>query len=548
MTTGNGIEVDASQKLDTVITKLSLNVLRRICMYLTGYKSEIELYKIGRDGLGVELSVNLDDIGVNHFLCTLCVLYPAALMKTSSGFKVKNGPLMWSIKDRILKSMAILIQHLSKDAEKETPFSGWKLIPGDNRKMWDHQRDTVNTMIRRHNNGKKGNIISIPTGMGKTLIVMEFIRYLTDNNQFPSTCVYTLPPSAVDSIKVELDMFGIPYHEIDMRLASHIENKSLKKYVVNLIVHDHMRLNGMDEQLRDATADMFFIVDEFHKTMNDSIRTSLALEICRLSSNFIAMSGTIVLNTNVQAVINWLEQVVDFEVTTHNYFVAIGAMISKRVYTNIIVERIPIDVVMSNEEKEVYSHLVPHKLGGIAPNINLRAAMTLCYEACTLRMIDDILFYVGINEIPFVVANNIKHQHQIRSNLQAKGVSNVYLIGKDTPLTLNPGDQTDIQVVITTPTHSAGYTMTKCKVMIQTVTLGNQLTRDQLEGRLVRISQTSPNVVILTYHTGVLTYILNNYEKARTLSSLIKGFADLIDLNVESVIDQIKVDNVCFYI
>jgi hypothetical protein len=528
--TGVGIQDNASEELDRIITTYSVPVQRRVKMYMTGYKSDIELYKISRDGSSGEYQIAPEDIAVNHFLCAICVLYPAALVKVPIGFKVKNGPLLWSIRDHITSKLYTL------------PTIGvdkWIPIPGDGRKMWEHQIDSLQAMITRNQQGKKGHGLWLPVGCGKTLIVMAFVKYLLDNNLLPEYCVYTLPSSAIDSIKRELSGYGIPHHEIDMRVTARPESKLLKKYVVNLINHDHMRMNGMDEQLRNAANQMVFIVDEFHKTLNKTIRTSIALEVARLSMDFIALSGTLIKDNNAEDLIAWLEQIVSFEVTVHNYWVAIGALISKKVQTNVVVDRVDEDVPMDIDELTRYKLLVPAKLGGRAEHINIRGAVELCYGVVTKKMVDDAYFYVNSGEIPFVIANNVKHQNEICKLLYAKGVKNIHLITKDTPITLTSSDITQIQVVITTIRHSAGYTLTKCRVTLTSVYFSNEATREQLLGRTNRAGQLSPNVLLLTYHTGILTYILKNYEKARTLAQALKGFAQTIDVDAATVLANV---------
>ena len=537
-TSGEGIQENATVEFDRILATYSVEVLRRIRMYLVGYKSDIELYKISRDGSSVEYQVAIEDLAVNHFLCALCVLYPAALAKSSNGFKIRNGPLMWSLRDRISQKLYAVVDMTIDPVIKDngTIVTEWDIIKGDGRKMWEHQIDSLEAMIRRNLQNTKGHGLWLPVGCGKTLIVLSYIKYLLDNKRLSPYCVYTLPPSAIDSIKRELSNYGIPFHEIDMRLGSPVDNKTLKPYVVNLINHDHMRMNGMDDQLRQISNQMLFIVDEFHKTLNKTIRTSLSLEIARLSVDFIALSGTLIKDNNAEDLIAWLEQIVSFEVTVNNYWVAIGALISKKVQTNVVVDRVDIDVPMLPEELQEYRKTVPAKLGGTAAHINIRAAIEYCYTIVTRRMVTDIISYVQMGEIPFVIANSVKHQNAIRDALIAAGITRIHLITKDTPITLTPQDTTDIQVIITTIRHSAGYTLTKCRVTLTSVYFSNEATREQLLGRTNRAGQLSPNVLLITYHTGILTYLLKNYEKARTLAQALKGFAQTIEVDVDTVL------------
>ena len=71
--------------------------------------------------------------------------------------------------------------------------------------------------------------------------------------------------------------------------------------------------------------------------------------------------------------------------------------------------------------------------------------------------------------------------------------------------------------------------------MVTSVYFSNQATREQLEGRINRIGQTSPNVRIIIYHTGILSYIHEKYEKARTLSEALKGFAGEVGVDVATI-------------
>ncbi len=90
-------------------------------------------------------------------------------------------------------------------------------------------------------------------------------------------------------------------------------------------------------------------------------------------------------------------------------------------------------------------------------------------------------------------------------------------------------------MVITTKSHSEGYTLTKFRIMITSVYFSNQATREQLEGRINRIGQLSPMVRIHIFHTGILSYIHKRYEKARTLAAALKGFANEVGIDYKDI-------------
>lgn len=223
--------------------------------------------------------------------------------------------------------------------------------------------------------------------------------------------------------------------------------------------------------------------------------------------------------------------------TEKNYWVAIGALVSKKVQTRVIVDRKIIEIQMPGDIQERYYQLVPENLGGTARQIDFIGAINLCYEVVTRNIVDTTVEYVKMGEGVFVVAKDISHQQQIRDNLVMKGMDKnmIHLFDKDNQITLTPEYNGPVKVVITTKRHSEGYTLTKFRIMITSVYFSNQATREQLEGRINRIGQTSPNVLIIVYHTGILSYINEKYEKARTLSEALKGFAGEVGVDYKAL-------------
>lgn len=514
--TGDGISKDVGQMINSLLN-YDIIALRRLSMYLSGYKTEIKLNKISRDGGSVDYSVSPYDTIVNHLLGFIAYIYPAALEKITNGYKVKNGPLLWTIRDAINDQLQL-----------ENNINTFKWGEFDDRILKEHQREIVEKMIENHNKGKRGNIIWAPTGSGKTLCVLRYILAIP----MKKYCVYTLPASAIDSVKKEFDTHKIKYQIIDVN-AKPLANttKIILPNIINFIEHDQVK--KVADQLREHSSNMLFIVDEFHKALATTQRTSTILEIVSLCSEFIAMSGTIIKDENHEQLIAWLCYITNFEVTLTNYWVAIGALISKKFSTGITVERQDIEAEI--EDLEAYKAVVPVGVGGNARNINLPEALRLCYKSITKIIVQTAKQYIQVGEGLFIVAKDSTHQQELYNLLSPLGVG-IHLITRQTPITLEYTDTSNIKIVITTPSHNAGYTLTKFRVMLQTVYFSNQATRDQLESRLNRIGQMSDTIRIITIHGGILTYINTRYEKVRSLASAMKGFAD--DIGVEY--DELK--------
>lgn len=496
-TYGIGISANSDDRWVKLIEQSSVIVRRRLFHYLQAARSLIELYPISRTGEAQSYTVMPEDSEVNILLHSLAQLYPAALTVEKRGFRVGCGSLLWDLAKGILPA--------------PTYYSGWH-IPATNRSLWHHQ---VESLERMKSNQRRGYLLWIPVGLGKTLIVREYLRYLAEMGKLPKYCLYTLPPSALDSVKREFD--GVRTKVLDFRQGS--RSRVLEAGTINFVYHDHLRMVDLTEQANE----IFFIVDEFHKTLNPTQRTSSALELVRLSTGFIGLSGTIIKDTETQPLIQWLEQVVDFEVTESNYWVAIGALVSKRVQTRVVVERETVEVPLGED----YYSLVPKVLGGSSTQLKFRQALTLSYHAVEEELEQLVRDYQAIGEVVFVVTRDQAHQQRLAVALSDL---NVYLIGMNHSLTLLPGDKRGIEVVITTPKYAEGYTLTGSRVMLTGVWFSNQATREQLEGRLNRIGQPSDLIRVITVQAGLLSYVQRRYESARTLSEVMKGFADEIQI------------------
>jgi len=515
-TTGHGIEEYCFDWFDELISDMQPFILRRLLTTITGMATKINLQKIGRDGEGIDYTVYNYDTEVFRALCIMCNLFPAALEMEGIGFSIKNGPLFWKLRDLINEKIAELT---------EVDKVEWK-IKKDKRKMWEHQVDIVNTMKERNKEGKKGHLIWMQMGSGKSMCVTQYIRYLIKEKKMPEYVIWTLPTSAIDSISQEIEMAGLEYKLLDCRKH---QDSRIEKGVINIVRHDHLRLNDFDEQLKECAANTLFIVDEFHKTMNKTKRTSITLDIVKLSYDFIGLSGTIIKDNDVDQLIVWLQQICEFEVTKDNYWVAVGALISRKAETHVVVNREFVEV----EQDEDYYKIVPASLGGTASQINFRAALQMSYDAVTEEIINQAKKYLKKGEKVFIVAKDVDNQKYIASKLKKY---EVFMITNKNQITLGPEDEIDIDVVITTIRHCEGYTLSLLRIGITGCWFSNQSSRDQLLGRLNRLNQESDYIDWITVHSGILSFILEKYEKTRSLSESLRAFAK--DIGIEK--DEMK--------
>jgi len=326
-------------------------------------------------------------------------------------------------------------------------------------------------------------------------------------------------------------------YDKDMRKYANL-SCDMKPYTINMIEHDHLRECG--DTLAIKMSQSVFIFDEAHKALNDSIRTSVALNLSSLAQDTIALTGTPIIDTKTYKLIRWLERIVDFEVNEKNYWVATGAMIKYIVNTNIPVIEDNVLATFTPNEEEIYQNLVPPNLGGKNTNHkqeDIRKATEICYSVCTREMVHRTKMYLSQGKGVFVVARTADHQRELRKKIlnQVDDLEekDIFLIGKGKSLLLtreavDKDKVPDYRVVITTIRQSEGYTLTTLSAMVTSVYPSNNATREQIAGRINRPGQYAEDLIYTTVHAGILTYILEYHNDARNLSSVLKTISEQI--------------------
>lgn len=493
-------------------------ILKRLLMILSTFQNEIEMNRISRDGGSVKHSVSLDDIDVFHILRKISKLFPAALKLISPiKFKIKIPPLLWKIRE-ILREKVEMVK---------VEYKWSNIYDKKERIPWEHQKESISEMIKNRNN--PGHFIFMGVGLGKTYIVLSYLSKIVSITSI-KYIIYTLPKSAIKSVSNEIESFNLTINHI---IPLKNGNKEFKFGVVNLIEHDHLR--RVENELISIAGESIFIIDETHKCLNDTKRTTVALEVSRLSKQFIALTGTPVIDSKIYKLIWWLGQLVPYELNEYNFFVSVNAMVSRQVNTGVIASREEINVPLKDLEIK-YRNLVPIGIGGNnknPSNIDIKNAVEMCYDVVSIKMIDDCYDIVKNGNGVMLVAKNQKHLKQLNDMLIDKGIKkkDIFLLEKDNSIYLTDeevenNNVDDYKVVITTINKVEGYTLTRFHYMLTSVYPSNNASREQLEGRINRIGQRSKYVYYRIYHTGILTYILYNHNNAKNLSVALKGLVN----------------------
>jgi superfamily II DNA or RNA helicase len=535
---GSGVTNGCDKELTKKLKNTDNTIIRRTLTFITGYSAKIEMHNISRDGGGVVQSVISIDVAVYQFLLKLCELYPGALRPKEGQpgkFIVPSGPLLWHVTSKIK-------QYLSS---KKSGNKQWTVVNDKkNRILWKHQENALQAMINNHNNGNAGTFLWLKVGLGKTLIVLSYVKWLINNKKLPMYVIYTLPESAMNSVIKEIQQFSF---DINLLVPlKNIKNKKFPKGVtiiqgcnpepfkINLIASDG-NLRKCEDSLSAIASNALIIFDEVHKNMNDTKRTSVSLSLARLSKEFIAFTGTPVIDSKTYKLVAWLKMISKFEVNTENYLVAANDMITQPANTGVIVERVDHVAKMSKQLRDEYKTLVPASLGGTNANPmyqDWKRATDISYEASNRKMISQTLIYLNEGRRVMVVAKDTTHQNTLEKLFLQAGVDaeNLFVLRSNDSIYLTDEEVTkpgmDFKVVIVPIRKAEGYTLIACSVMVTSVYPSNQATRTQIEGRINRIGQKNKNVIYDTIHCGILTNILQNHNSARSLAKALEQIAN----------------------
>ena len=499
--------------------------------------------RISRDGGSVKQAVTVEDVAAFQFLLEISLIFPAALRPVKyqpQKFTSPVGPLLLTIRD-------LLKTRLAENHTQE----GWEdvEIEDQNKRIpWEHQLSSIQDLIDTHERGIRGSFLYLDVGLGKTYIVLSYMKYLWEHEQLPNYIIYSLPASAIESVCNEILAFGFGVNlmmPIKTKKKVNVPDGVEISYscdpehgVINLIEHDYLR--KCQEELSIIADQSLFIFDEVHKMLADTLRTSAALQLSRLSKEFIVLTGTPVIDNKIYRLLPWLEQIVNFQVTENNFWAAAVVMISHKASTGIKTESETVEASFTPAEYAKYNKLVPIALGGsstVSRMDQIREATELSYQAADREIVNQVQSLLRENRGVMVVAATVDHQNKLRSMLVKSGVKDkdIFLItGKQsiflTDEAVEKGKVHGYKVVITSKNHSAGYTLTYLSSYVTGVYPSNQAVRTQLSGRINRLGSKHKLLKYVTVSCGITTYILENHNQAKSLAVALSDIANEINV------------------
>lgn len=505
----DGVAANALERIAAYISQYDSSFLMRLGMYLRPIKSELSVHKLSRDGSGTYLMSDANDSKIFRFFIYLCAIIPGVFKAVPSimSFRILNFPY-WDMVRKLVFNMIEQVDH-----------EAWSVIPNCPQVLWPNQSEAVSSILDRISAGKRGSMLWMDVGLGKTQIVLSIIGSLIRERRMPKYCFFVLTPSSYANIMGQIRANGLSVNMLDPRAAS--RNLSVKANCVNVLNHDHM--DDMHGLLKSYAANSFFLFDEVHYMFGDSKRSSVALELAKTCNLFIAMSGTLVRNKDIARdnIIEWLGQVVDFEINADNYMIGVASLIAFKKELPIKQNRVDVEVPILDNS---YYDYVDASFGGRSSVVNYHKAATICFESVYYGILERIKEHKRQNHgCIFVVAKDKKMQQRLYEELSSLNFKCFAVTSGNSISITSASNPQNIEVVIATPRQETGYDVTAAKYMITAPYPSNEASRTQLVGRIVRLSQESPEVFIEVVHCGILTYSMRYHEIARMIAKSLSG-------------------------
>jgi hypothetical protein len=305
----------------------------------------------------------------------------------------------------------------------------------------------------------------------------------------------------------------------------------LRPGTVILVDHNHLHL--VAAELMAALPETYVCIDEVHKALNKTLRTQACHQIADVARFSTVMTGTPVIGENLKQLIPWLQDIVPFPVHPANCVVAMSHANSHRVDTGVLV--VEEEVYDQSVEKDAhYRSLAPSTLGGTMTLFDgardLRKLFSYAWELLDPKMVESTVNSSRTGGV-FLVARDKPHQI-VLERLVTDALLRAGIPGKVQVMSnsVNMNTSHDVRVLIGRQSLSEGFSACFASTMVTGVYLSNQAQRDQLRGRIDRLSQKSKSVKYITVHGGVLSLVHNKHLDAASIAAVIKGLASLVIL------------------
>lgn len=528
-------------------------VLQRALPYIRHHRPFFCMNMVSRDGGTKQGSDTVSPLDgkVFELFVQLSQLAPYGLRPTPKRpfrFTVEKTMVLERLRLSMERTIAERMEAKTMAVQKHWGqlHDSWTLLP--------FQRGIVDRMLADRDRGKSRHFLNVQVGLGKTLMALQYIR----ERGFAGIdhIVFIAPSSAFGGVVREMVEMGFRVRictgtkNIDAKEegASWHEFKNIHRDLVSvhtlgdrqhgafvpqpgtITMVKHLGLFKSVHSLLPVSSRTIVVCDEVHKLMRDSQKSAAARILCKNCAEMIALTGTPILEIGgAKHLISWLEQICDFHISLRNFVVATNSMISRKADLGIQERQEDTLVPLSGEQLKEQNRLLKKS--------DLIGAVKLCYDIVTPVMLQQTQKWLAHGV--FLVAKDKAHQQFLAraaanipgarvvcfgSGFNLGGSAAVSRISLHlTEDAVRAGKEEDFNVVVVAMKDCEGYTVTRLGVRITSVYFSNQATREQIKGRLIRITQKRPVVHCITVMAGILKNIRLHYKNAALMSACIQN-------------------------
>lgn len=530
------------------------------------FSSELRLPRLSRDGKSREGGyISHDDVRCFEVLRLLSNSCPGLLeLKPANAivWSVLDKPLFWKTRDLIIEALAL--ETTTNPAARVCNL----VTEVPQRPLYWYQKKAVEECLEREG---QGNLLLQTTGTGKTAVAMSIMANMRKTN--PEYMIVCTPKTAVAAIVSEAERWlkpevKRPQDGIRILLAvASIPGKfpdSLRKFVklpkdgaefvplkggVTIVRHDDVR-KCTDVLLRFAGHSLL-VIDEMHKALNDSQRTSCLQQVAAVARCFLLMTGTLVPDANSHHLRWWMQRLCPFAVSASNTWVAMNTAINKQVDDDADIwvrENFRNSPWISKKAETDYLNLLSDKRGGNNPSMSrsdLMRAFDLCVmnsELIMARLTAQSIAKTGRGV--YMVTKNKEHGEAVKAEVErelAKFKIPPMVKGRGVRLLSGAGDTIDLSpsavesgktpkycVLISTLLQSEGFNAHHLGSMATTIFHDSFPTRAQHQGRVKRAGRRHEKIPLLTVTTGMQEWWWDAQADDSARAAVLQTLGDVI--------------------
>jgi hypothetical protein len=432
------------------------------------------------------------------------------------------------------------------DIEQGNPAMN-RLSPTPNLFKW--QREAFEQLIAFE---RRSEMICLQPGSGKTLIILEYLRWCIANGCMTKYVLWTVPQAAFMNIISQCARAGFRCYELG-------SGEMPKEGVINLLPHTKIiKLNS--EIIDTLGGDMTLIIDEFHTCMSGgTVRNDITIELAKAAYRVISVSGTVYKNkTSGTDLARFLALAVDFAVHAENYCVALGMMISRPVPSKSSLVRTIVHIPAGDEDKFIryYRKILEITQEKVRENIGVIIGAA---DAGSADEIAAVLMGHGIRVRVKRTGDDTNYEPKDHPDPRgpgfiAKNANDYDAIGDELVLTAGAaypmGSAATSQwtshmlpqavIVPMKEGNVAGYNLNRYRFMIIPAWSSNQATRGQFEGRIDRVDNDARIIEYVAIFCEEDRSIFEQHEMDRRRADRIRDIGGGDDTGVRRYDQEIR--------